>query len=225
MGNAQPLFSLMLVKRVHVQEAFAFHVAAASNDRHLQPRTQSELEAFAEGSQLFIAKSIASDNVVGLCYVVPFTDHEWELGGMCVARNERRSDVATALGVFAIAHTVVHDRPWFYGDEIVAYVAAENEAGLLLIQSSSLFVHVPDGIDSDAPGDATETTAPYKKFLFSHDALHTLTAIFNICFMNEHSVFRFFTRRHSLFRIEPRKLSDVLQKGLKAALRDAEHVT
>src|SRR6266436_4498879 len=103
MSSAHPLFSFMLVEPMRVPEAIAFHVAAASNNRHLHLRTQSELEEFAENNQLFGAKSIASDNLVGLCYLVPFRDHEWEVGGMFVDPELRRADVASALGAFAIA--------------------------------------------------------------------------------------------------------------------------
>ena len=120
-----------------------------------------------------------------------------------------------ALTCFAIVHTIVLLRPWFDGDQVVAYVEKEKtqvhgaleQAGFLKVSQNSEV--------SDGPSYmASEDSAEYIKFEFPRNALRGLTEIFDAIFVKD-------SKRH---KIKPDELFRILREDLRTALVEAERV-
>ena len=116
------------VRSAQAGNAFAFHQRIACSNHHIWPRTPDEIRKYAENGQLFGAAVTATSQFVALCYMA-FDDHakELELGGLVTDPELKGLGLGTFLARFALAYTLGFQRPWNYGQAVIAHVHEEND--------------------------------------------------------------------------------------------------
>src|SRR5690348_9515373 len=119
MSEAPECFIFSQVPTHLAGHAFAFFRAVSQDNSHIWPRTEKDFERYALDGELFGVRRQSSGEFVALCYVT-LNDNEWELGGIIVAPDAKGLGIATLLARFAIAHTIAHQRPWSYGQNVIA---------------------------------------------------------------------------------------------------------
>jgi GNAT superfamily N-acetyltransferase len=125
MDNPPDPFVFFQVSSAFAREAFAFHQSVSSSNEHIWPRTEAEIERFSEQGELFGIRGASSGEFVGLCYAT-LEGEEWEIGGLIVSKAAQDLGLGTVLVRFALAHTIAYNRPWFYGQKIIAHVHEAN---------------------------------------------------------------------------------------------------
>jgi ribosomal protein S18 acetylase RimI-like enzyme len=134
MGSAPDPFIFFQVSSREAKDAFNFHQSISSSDEHIWPRNQEQIEQFCNDGELFGVRKASSGEYVGLCYVHLDKDHEWEFGGLTVLEAARGLQLGSVLTNFALAHTIANQRPWTYGQEIIAHVHEANQKPRNLLQ-------------------------------------------------------------------------------------------
>jgi GNAT superfamily N-acetyltransferase len=125
MSSAPDPFVFFQVSSKQAKEAFDFHQSCT--DDHIWPRTHEQIEQFCNDGELFAVRKASSGEYVALCYVHLDNDKEWELGGLTVSEAARGLRLGSVLASFALAHTIANQRPWTYGQEVIAHVHEANE--------------------------------------------------------------------------------------------------
>jgi len=123
--NGAPDFVFFQVSSKEATDAFAFH-QSSSSDEYIWPRSQQDIQRFCDDGELFGVKRTRTGKYVGLCYV-HLEGHEWELGGLVVSDDTRGLGIGSVLASFALAHTIANQRPWVYGQDVIAHVHEYNQ--------------------------------------------------------------------------------------------------
>lgn len=117
-------------------EAFSFHQLVASSDPHIMPRSESQIKVFAERGELFGVRKATSGTFVAICYAtLEERSHEWEIGGLTVLDELRKLGIGTVLVRFTLCSVIANERPWDFGDKIIAHVHEENPKPRGLLQA------------------------------------------------------------------------------------------
>jgi GNAT superfamily N-acetyltransferase len=136
MPGAPDAFIFSQVPDTAAGEAFAFHQSVAASDPHLMPRSEGEIQDFANKGELFGARNASSGEFIALCYAtLEDAKHEWEIGGLAVIPETQKLGIGTVLVRFALCSIIANERPWHFGDEIIAYVHEENPKPRNLLKS------------------------------------------------------------------------------------------
>jgi hypothetical protein len=90
---------------------------------------------------------------VGLCYVhLDESKSEWELGGIIIGDSVRKLGLGSVLARLALCHVIATQRPWKYGQKIIAHVHEANPKPRNMLAAVGF---KPDGQevyeDSEAP--------------------------------------------------------------------------
>lgn len=139
MNGGRTTWKIRRVLRAEADEAFRFHEAIAGSDEHIWPRTRDQVNNYAGKGYLFWARRSDTLAIGGLCYAVPDAEisedgedaegpkiSQWEVGGLTVESGLQKQGIGTALAVYALAHTLVFQEPWKYGQTVIAHVHSEN---------------------------------------------------------------------------------------------------
>jgi len=128
MGDESAVFKLSVVSSADVWTAYPFHTGIVGSDEHIWPRTREQLDAYAKDNPLFGARRTDTGRFVGLCYIKRDSDTEpFDLGGLTVAQEYRRSGIGITLVRFALAHVMVYDDPWSTRQDVIAHVHESND--------------------------------------------------------------------------------------------------
>lgn len=128
-------FTFGHVSSQEAANAFAFHREIARSNHHIWPRSLSDLQQYADDGRLFGARETESGKFVALCYVtLDQTETEFEVGGLTTDASVQDLGIGTFLTRTALAHLVAYERPWDYGQEIIAYVHEANQEPRRLLE-------------------------------------------------------------------------------------------
>jgi ribosomal protein S18 acetylase RimI-like enzyme len=175
------ILSYATVPRGLAADAFAFHRKIATSNDHIWPRTEEDIRNLAESNQLLAAYHEPRD-FVGLCYVKA-EDDEWELGGLTVDPALQAHGIGTTLARVAIAHTMVYNEPWKYGQEVIAYVHQANNDPRRLLQKLGFewrsTIEVPDAHAPASMKRNEQGKIVGDKFHFTREGLKRLSRWFD----------------------------------------------
>lgn len=130
--------------------AFDFHEkVAAVPDSHLWARSESQIRKLIKHGCLYGAWLGEDRQLVGLCYaLLNEKEQTWEIGGLSVDKSVGGRGIGTILVRFALAHTIVYEQPWVYGQEVIAHVHEANEEPRGILEKSgfefSRLIPVPE---------------------------------------------------------------------------------
>jgi len=142
-------YSIKKVQPADAKAAYAFHQRISHDDPYVWQRTEQELEAQIAKGYVYCALDAQTGSMVGLCYTV-FDAHAlaWEIGGMTIDSTVQRIGLATALGVFAMAHLIVYQDPWNNNQRVLAHVHKDNPKPRALLEKAGFVktrsVTIPD---------------------------------------------------------------------------------
>jgi len=129
MSDAPDSFRFFQVSSPDAHRAFKFHKSIADTNEHIWPRTEAEIEVFADEGELFGIIQDNSGEIVGLCYShLDDKTNEWEIGGLTITDKFQKLQLGSFLVRFALAHTISVGDPWKYGQRIIAHVHSDNNA-------------------------------------------------------------------------------------------------
>lgn len=180
MSTALDPFIFFQVSSSRTEDAFAFH--ESSKDEHIWPRSESEIQKFCVDGELFAVRHGSSGEIVGLCYV-HLEGAEFEFGGLTVSETIRGLHLGSVLTNFAIAHTIANQRPWTYGQELIAHVHEANQMPRNVLKRAGFehtgTVTIPAG---DAPASMKRNARGEivgDKFLFPREKVRDLSKWFD----------------------------------------------
>jgi len=179
MDSAPDLFVFSQVPSQLATQAYTFHESQSGNE-HIWPRDADQIKQYAESGQLFGVRKASTGEFVGLCYGILDGEHgnEWEIGGLTVPQEMRHLHLATFLVRFATAHTIAMQRPWHYGQEVIAYVHKENDKPRNLLGRIGFEFQEPVFIPGDKAPASMKRNAdgkvPGDKFRFPPSAVKGL---------------------------------------------------
>jgi RimJ/RimL family protein N-acetyltransferase len=127
MDSAFGPFIFFQVSSKFAADAFSFHQLISSSNEHIWPRTEEQIKRYAESGELFAVRIASTQEFVGLCYVTLDETNQWEVGGVTVADEVQKFHLGSVLVRFALAHTIAYQRPWHYGQKIIAHVHEDNQ--------------------------------------------------------------------------------------------------
>ena len=129
MNDAPDSFRFFQVNSTDAQRAFKFHKSIADTNEHIWPRTETEIEGYADEGELFGVVQDNSGEFVGLCYShLDDGTGEWEIGGLTITDKFQKLHIGSFLVRFVLAHTISTADPWKYGQRIIAHVHSDNNA-------------------------------------------------------------------------------------------------
>src|SRR5260370_17564182 len=128
--------------------------------------------------------ALDSGEFVGLCYGDLDKDSpEWEIGGLTITEAVQRLGLGSVLARFALAHTIANQRPWNYGQEIIAHVHEENPKPRKLLNELGFeFVKKEELSGATAPASMKRNGAGNvvgDKFQFVRERVRDLSGWFN----------------------------------------------
>lgn len=116
---------------------------------------------------------------VALCYVaLDSNEKEFELGGLVTDPALHGLGLGTFLARFALAHTLAFQRPWNYGQTVIAHVHEANDEPRRILEHLGFGfpskVEVPDAIAPPSMRKNEEGKLIGHKFVLQSRAANTL---------------------------------------------------
>jgi len=125
--HAVPSYIFSQIPDTIAAEAFAFFQSVASVDPHMMPRSEGEIQEFANRGELFGVRNAESGALVAMAYAtLEEGKREWEFGGLIVADNVQKLGIGTTLAGFTLCSLIANERPWYRGDTIITHVHEAN---------------------------------------------------------------------------------------------------
>lgn len=184
MGVQRQSFLLAKVPSSAAAEAFLFHEAVSASDSHIWPRTDAEIQEYAESGCLFGVRQMDTGDFIGLIYAVLNEETAtWEVGGLAVSDTVRGLGIGTLLMRFALAHTIVYEMPWHNGQDVIAHVHESNMAPRSILETVGFEHSKQIEISGDtAPASMKRNEAGNvvgDEFRFPRTGIQSLSAWFN----------------------------------------------
>jgi len=177
-------FLLSKIPSSAAAEAFLFHLAVSASDPHIWPRTDDEIQQYAESGYLFGIRQMDTGKFVGLVYaILDVGAATWEVGGLAVAESSQGLGIGTLLMRFALAHTIVYEQPWQNGQELITHVHEANMDPRRILKrlgfEFSKQIQVPEGLAPKSMQRNEAGNVVGDEFQFTHVGIQRLSEWFN----------------------------------------------
>jgi hypothetical protein len=124
---AVPAYIFYQIPDTTAADAFAFFQSVAAADPHMMPRSEGEIQEFANRGELFGVRNAESGALVAMAYAtLEEKNREWEFGGLIVGNDIQKLGIATTLVGFTLCSLIANERPWHYGDAIITHIHEDN---------------------------------------------------------------------------------------------------
>ncbi|HKN71470.1 MAG TPA: hypothetical protein VJX30_10585 [Terriglobales bacterium] len=125
--KAVPAYIFTQIPDTAAAEAFAFFQSVASTDPHMMPRSEGEIQEFANSGELFGVRNAESGALVAMAYAtLEERKREWEFGGLIVGNDVQNLGIGTTLTGFVLCSLIANERPWYRGDTVITHVHEDN---------------------------------------------------------------------------------------------------